>query len=200
MSFSAGADLAAFSTKGTLAGLFIEAGDYPNTQGTAELALDLGGIPGTRHHGHARKAGPREPWYPRGMEMRHGRQLSAVAPDELAEIAAKLCIGRIEPQWLGANLLVSGVPEFSWLPAGTRLHFAQASLFVEAQNAPCSIVGREVAARTGADVARRFSRAATGLRGLVLSVERAGTIRAGETIELRLPAQKLWKGHADTAA
>lgn len=192
-----GAGLGAFSVPGLLAGLFVEAPDYPRTRAVPEMELDLGGIPGSRHHGHVRGAGPREPWYRRGMPMRHGRQVSAVSIENLAAIGCNLGIECVHAEWLGANLLVEGVPDFSWLPIGTRLHFAEASLVVEAQNAPCVIVGREIAASTGADVSRRFARAARGLRGLVLSVERAGTLRSGEPFRLDVPAQRLWTPPTD---
>jgi hypothetical protein len=85
-------------------------------------ALDLGfdGIPGDFHAGVTRRSGGREPWYPRGTEMRNERQLSIVAADELAEIAAAMGIDRIEPEWIGANLVLGGVPRLSMLPSGTH--------------------------------------------------------------------------------
>lgn len=190
----AGTLLPAITAEGRLDALFAEAESYPATESVEALSLGLCGIAGTRHHGFTRKAGPREPWYRRGMEMRSGRQVSAVSAEDLAAIAAKLGLDGILPEWLGANLFVSGLADFSWLPAGTRLHFAEASLVVEAQNAPCAIVGREIARQTGMEVATKFAPAAKGLRGLVLSVERAGSIRAGETFKARLPVQRLWHG------
>jgi len=182
---------------GRCAALLVETEPQPETRRVDQIALDLGGIPGTRHHGFTRKAGPREPWYARGMEMRSGRQLTVVAVEELALIAAAMQLPRIAPEWIGANVVLEGVPRLSWLPSGTRLVFADATIVVEAQNAPCRISGRSIARHVDpggaiAGLSLEFPRQAAGLRGLVASVERAGIIRAGETIAVKLPRQSIW--------
>ncbi|HHZ09758.1 MAG TPA: molybdenum cofactor sulfurase, partial [Rhizobiales bacterium] len=63
-------------------------------------AIDLGfdGIAGDFHAGLTRRSGGREPWYPRGTEIRNERQLSIVAADELAQIAAGMGIAGIAPE------------------------------------------------------------------------------------------------------
>ncbi len=76
--------------KGRCETLFVETEPYPETRQVESLAVDLMGIPGTRHYGFSRKAGPREPWYPRGMEMRSGRQITVVSREELSAIAAAM--------------------------------------------------------------------------------------------------------------
>jgi hypothetical protein len=162
-----------------------------------ELALDLGGIPGSRHHGFIRKAGPREPWYARGMEMRSARQLTIVSEEELPMIAVAMNVAAIEPEWIGANMVLAGIPRLSWLPPGTRLFFAKATIVVEAQNAPCRISGTSIARHIDPDgkragLALEFPKKAQGLRGLVASVERAGTIRVGENISVKVPRQSIW--------
>ena len=109
------------------------------------LDLTYEGIAGDRHSGLYRKSGPREPWYPRGMAMRNERQLTLVAEDELAEIAAALSIPALRPEWIGANLAISGIPRLSFLPPRTRLFFAGgATLAVEGQNAPCRHAGAAI--------------------------------------------------------
>ena len=56
------------------------------------IDLDHHGIPGGRHYGALRRAGAREPWLPRGMPLRNDRQLSALCPDELAEVDRALSL------------------------------------------------------------------------------------------------------------
>src|SRR5262245_34303512 len=86
-----------------------------------ELRLDFQGIERDFHAGHTRRSGSREPWYPRGTEIRNERQLSIVAADELAIVAERMAIAEIRPEWIGANLVIEGVPRLSMLPAGTLL-------------------------------------------------------------------------------
>jgi hypothetical protein len=184
--------------KGTCEALFVESEPYPETRQVAEIGLDLQGIAGTRHYGFTRKAGPREPWYARGMEMRSGRQITVVSREELAAISAAMQVDGVAPEWIGANIVTSGIPHLTLLPPGTRLVFAEASIVVEAPNAPCRIAGKAIAQHLtpgapdgGLDLA--FPAKAKGLRGVVASVERAGTIRAGETITVKVPPQWLWQ-------
>ncbi|MBW7949577.1 MAG: MOSC domain-containing protein [Pseudorhodoplanes sp.] len=183
--------------RGRCVSLFAETQPYPETKAVAELTLDLGGISGTRHHGFTRKAGAREPWYPRGMDMRSGRQLTLVSEEELAQIAQAMNVAAIASEWIGANVLTRGIARLSRLPAGSRLVFADAVLFVEAQNAPCRVSGKSIARnlqsapQDGIDLA--FPKAAGGLRGVVATVEKAGTIRAGEDIVAKIPAQWIWR-------
>lgn len=169
------------------------------TRAAASVTLDLAGIVGDRHSGTSRKAGPREPWLPRGTVMRNDRQLSAVCPAELGVVARRLSADRIEPEWLGANLLVSGLPEFSRLAPGSRLAFGGqwggkgrfdggAVLRVEGYNFPCRKAGRALADALGRpELEFAFVREAAELRGLVLSVEVAGVIVPGDAVVLLPP-------------
>jgi hypothetical protein len=177
--------------------LLVPSDVFPESRRVDEIALDLGGVPGSRHHGFTRKAGPREPWYARGMEMRSARQLTIVSVEELPMIAKAMNAASIEPEWIGANVVLEGIPRLSWLPSGTRLFFAEATIVVEAQNAPCRISGKSVARHVDPDgktpgLALEFPKKAQGLRGLVASVERAGTVRVGEEISVKVPRQWIW--------
>lgn len=68
---------------GRVSGLFEAlAGDFVTTPASS-LELTFDGIVGDYHAGATRKSGGREPWYPRGTEMRNERQLSILASDEL---------------------------------------------------------------------------------------------------------------------
>ncbi len=160
------------------------------------LTVDLQGIPGDRHYGFTRKAGARERWYERGTDMRSGRQLTLVSVEDLAEVAATMNLPTLQPAWLGANILVTGIPHFTLLPWGTRLFFEGGAVLVnEGDNAPCRFAGAEIARacpdRAGLDML--FVKAARDRRGILASVERAGEICPGP-VRIKLPNQKPWPG------
>jgi MOSC domain-containing protein YiiM len=162
------------------------------------LQLDFEGIAGDFHVGHTRRSGGREPWYPRGTEMRNERQLSIVAPDELALIAQAMGLTEIKPEWIGANLLLDGIPRLSMLPAGTMLFFrGGVTLKIDGQNRPCRIAGRSIAELAG--MADResgellFPKVAKRLRGVVAWVEKPGRIETSEEVSVRIPEQWIYR-------
>jgi hypothetical protein len=160
------------------------------------LGVDLAGIPGDRHYGFARDAGAREPWYRRGTKIRSGRQLTIVAAEELEEIARRMGVARIAPGWIGANVVVRGVVNFSMLPWGSRIFAGDGAVLVnEGENMPCRYAGAEIARAypefSGLDTL--FVKTAKHLRGVVASVERAGDIMAGPA-RIRVAPQNNWTG------
>ena len=151
------------------------------------ITLDFAGIVGDFHAGLTRKTTSREPWYPRGTEIRNDRQVTIVSPEELAEVAALMDLPEIRPGWIGANLVLSGLADLTLTPVGTRLFFAGgATILIEGENAPCRVAGKSIGAhvtgRDGLDLL--FPKLARHKRGLVASVERLGTIRVGEGFSL----------------
>ncbi|MES0210461.1 molybdenum cofactor sulfurase [Mesorhizobium sp. M0028] len=181
-----------------VASLYLAPFDHFETRAVDELQLGFDGIEGDFHAGTTRRSGGREPWYPRGTEMRNERQLSIVAADELAIVAERMGIAEIKPEWIGANLLIEGLPHLSMLPSGALLFFkGGATVKIDAQNGPCRIAGRSVAENAGmADHeagALLFAKAAKRLRGLVAWVEKPGTITAGEEISVRVPEQWIYR-------
>lgn len=160
------------------------------TAAVDELAMTYEGIPGDRHFGLTRQAGSREPWYPRGTEMRNDRQVSLLATDELRAIAAGLGLAAVAPEWLGGNVVVDGLPQFSMLPPRTRLMFeGGVVIVVEGQNAPCKYAGQMIAeAHSGRpEIRLDFVKVAKRLRGLVGWIERPGVMRPGETVTAHVP-------------
>lgn len=179
-------------------GVFAAPFDHFETQPVDALDLGFDGIAGDFHAGITRKSGGREPWYPRGTEMRNERQLTIVSPDELAVVAQRMGLPLVKPEWIGANLLVSGVPRLSFLPAGTLLFFQNGvTLKVDAQNHPCRLAGGAVARNAempdGKVGALAFAREAHRLRGLTAWVEKPGRIAAGEEITVRIPEQWIYE-------
>ena len=47
------------------------------------------------------------------QSIRNDRQISIVSAEELALIAKELHVPEVKPEWLGANLLISGIPNLS---------------------------------------------------------------------------------------
>jgi hypothetical protein len=109
------------------------------------LTVDFTGIVGDKHAGRTRLSTSREPWYPRGTEVRNDRQLTIVSSVELAEVAEAMDLPAIQPGWIGANLVFADIPRLTFLPAGTKLFFAGgAGVNIEAENAPCRVSGRSI--------------------------------------------------------
>jgi hypothetical protein len=182
-----------------VAGVYIAPFDHFETRAVDALVLGFEGIEGDFHAGATRKSSSREPWYRRGTEMRNERQLSIVAPDELAIVAERMSIAELKPEWIGANLLIDGIPDLSMLPSGTLLFFkGGATVKVDAQHGPCRAAGRSIAENAGMPDHQAgsllFPKVAKRLRGLVAWVEKPGRIVRGEEISVRVPEQWIYRG------
>ena len=160
------------------------------SEALGEAALDWEGIRGDKHYGLTAKAGSSQKPYPKGTEVRNTRQISIVSVEEMEQVAASMQIPSIQPGWVGANLLFSGIPQLSKLPIGTRLHFSDGTgLVIEEENTPCTTAGAWIQ-REYPDIeglTQGFPKHALGKRGLMAWVERPGSIRVGETVSVRLP-------------
>ena len=155
-----------------------------------EARVTFEGFVGDRHAGLTRPSDGRTPHYPRGTEIRNSRQVSIVSAEELAEIARAMALESVRPEWLGANLLLAGIPRLTRLPPGVRLFFSGgAVLAVEGENLPCLAPGRVIQALHPhiSGLASRFVKAAWGRRGLVAWVEKPGLIRVGDDVRLLQP-------------
>lgn len=191
---------AAFTATARVAGLFVADGDHFVSRPVESFEVDLEGIlveglKGDRHRGHSRPADARVPWYPRGTRIRNARQISILSVEELAEVASRLGVPAVTPEEIGASLVFEGLPNLSHLPRGSRLMFpGLAALAVEDENAPCRHAGAEVAARNPGRPALDldFVKAAKHRRGLVAWVERPGTIRRGDVVDVRIPEQWIY--------
>ncbi|MFK7791316.1 MAG: MOSC domain-containing protein [Devosiaceae bacterium] len=163
------------------------------------LELTYEGIAGDRHAGLTRQSGGREPWYKRGTDMRNERQLSIVCRDELSDAARKMELDRIEPEWIGANMVLEGISDLSKLPPRTLLFFeGGATLKIDGQNAPCRFAGDSIAEnypdQDAKAVALAFPKKAVGKRGLVAWVEKPGSVAVGQAVTVQVPEQWIWQG------
>lgn len=189
-----GKRLPARKLEGRVRSVYIAEGQDFLTRETDRLNCDSGGIIGDYHHGHTRKAGGREPWYERGTPIRNDRQLSLVSRVELEKIATAMGIERVAPEWIGANIVVEDIADFTLLPAGTLLFFEGGlTLKLDGVNAPCKYAGTSIAQHIKADnealVALSFVKAAKYLRGQTGWVERAGQVKTGDKISVRISEQ-----------
>ncbi|MDG4856080.1 MULTISPECIES: MOSC domain-containing protein [unclassified Mesorhizobium] len=180
------------------AALYAAPSDHFESRPVDELRLGFDGIEGDFHAGATRRSGGREPWYPRGTEMRNERQLSLVAADELAIVAHRMGLEEIKAEWIGANLMIEGLPHLSMLPAGSLLFFkGGVTIKIDGQNKPCRVAGQSIAQHVNAAdrdaTALLFPKTAKRLRGLVAWVEKPGIIRTGEEISVRVPEQWIYR-------
>lgn len=153
-----------------------------------EVEVTWEGFVGDKHSGLTMRANSYQKRYPKGAEIRNVRQISIVSDEELAQIAASLGVPEVQAGWVGANLLVSGIPDLTQLPSGSRLYFeGGVGLVVEGENLPCATAGGSVQEqypeREG--IGRLFPKQAIGKRGLVSWVEKPGAIRVGESVQVR---------------
>lgn len=173
--------------------------DAPEIETVAltELALTFAGAKDEVHAGLTRPSCSRVvSQYPKGTEIRNVRQLSVVSAEELAAIAAKLGLEALDPAWMGASVVISGLPDFSHLPPSSRLQFeGGCTITVDMQNQPCQFPAKTIErARPGHG--KGFKPAAEGLRGVTAWVEREGLLKIGAKVRLHVPSQRHWTGMA----
>ena len=148
------------------------------------------GFKGEAHGGLTRPACSRvKLQYDQGTEIRNTRQISILSSEELVQVAKNMEIERVEPEWVGANLLLSGIPDLSLLPPSTRLIFdGGVSIVIDMENGPCKYPG-EVIDEYFPGYGKRFPKAARHLRGATAWVEKEGNICSGEMVSVHFPVQ-----------
>ncbi len=168
-----------------------DAGLATRKVGTANVSYD--GLEGDWHSTAVRAACVRtKRQYTEGIEIRNTRQISIISVEDMAEVAQKMGIPHIKPEWLGANILVSDIPDFTLVPPGSRLIFSGgASLVVDLENEPCKYPG-DLIDEHHPGFGRLFAPAARNLRGITAWVEKQGVIGEGNTIALHIPPQRIY--------
>ena len=152
------------------------------------------GLIGDRHFGIMMLSNSRTPEFQRGTIIRNRRQVSLVSQEELDAIAKELGLDEIKPEWLAANLLISGIPYFSLLPVGARLFFEGGLvLFNDGENLPCKIPAKTVQNQFEhiEGIQQNFVKAAMHRRGLVAWVEHPSQLVTPSTCEVEIPP--VWK-------
>ncbi|MFW8596189.1 MOSC domain-containing protein [Cribrihabitans neustonicus] len=169
------------------------AGEGLRSRPADQLEIGFDGLAGARHQGGTAPSCSRvKNLHPRGTEIRNSRQLSLLSAEELAQIAARMELGALDPALVGANIVLGGIPDFSRVPPGARLQAPDgATLTVNLENRPCVLPAREIEAEHPGFGAR-FKPAAEHRRGITAWVERPGCLRLGQSLGLFVPDQPAW--------
>lgn len=147
------------------------------------------GFMGDKHFGLTMKSNSSQKAYPKGTEVRNLRQISIVSIEELEDVAKAMNLPTLDPAWVGANMLVSGVLGLTQLPSGSRLYFDNGvGIVIEGENLPCTTAGGSLQQQfpDRLDITTAFPKKAIGKRGLVGWVERPGKLTKGEGFLVRL--------------
>ncbi len=157
------------------------------------LELRFSGIEGDMHAGLTRKSDIRTiKQYARDTDIRNVRQLTLVSEEELAEIADLMGIPEMKAEWLGANVVTSGIPDLTLLPPSTRLQFPSgATIVVDMENFPCRQVA-DVVAQHHPEPKKGFVTSGMHKRGVTAWVEREGIINDENDIIVWVPPQRLY--------
>jgi MOSC domain-containing protein YiiM len=151
------------------------------------------GMEGDCHGGLTRKSDSRMlKQYRRGTEVRNSRQVSLLSTEELADIAERMAIPAVKPEWVGANIVTRGIPDLTLLPPSTRLQFPSgAMLVVDAENHPCRYPAAIIEAHHP-EARKGFVSAAMHKRGLVGWIEAEGQISVGDRVTIWIPPRRLY--------
>lgn len=157
------------------------------------LTLRFDGIAGDCHSGLTRPADVRTiKQYPRDTPIRNVRQLTLLSVEELSQIAAIMEIPAVKPEWVGANMVTSGIPDLTLLPPSSRLQFPSgATIVVDMENEPCRYPA-DIIASHNPEQKVGFVKAAKHKRGVTAWVEREGDVSLGDAITIWIPPQRLY--------
>jgi len=177
------------SLGGTLDKLLVYSGN--EGEPSAEIKsvdVSYSGFAGEAHSGLTRQSCSRvKRQYPKGTEIRNTRQITILSQEELTEIAAKLEIPALDPAWLWANCVMSGLPDLSSVPPSSRMIFESGvSLVIDMENAPCRHPG-DMISQHYPEAGKHFAKRAAGLRGVTAWVEREGKLEVGDAFVLHCP-------------
>jgi hypothetical protein len=83
-------------------------------QKVAAARFLFSGMEGDCHGGITRKSDSRMvKQYKRNTQVRNSRQLSILSAEELAEVAVRMNIPEVMPEWVGANMVMTGIPDLT---------------------------------------------------------------------------------------
>ncbi|WP_224825254.1 MOSC domain-containing protein [Cognatishimia sp. MH4019] len=158
-----------------------------------EVFASFSGVAGEDHGGETRASCSRViSQHPRGTTIRNVRQFAIVSAEEMAEVTAKMGVDHFDPTWVGASMVIEGLPDFTHLPPSSRLQSeAGTTLVVDMENRPCHLPAK-VIDEDAPGHGKAFKAAAKGKRGITAWVEREGPLKLGDTLVLHIPDQPVW--------
>jgi hypothetical protein len=160
-----------------------------------EMPLSFAGFEGEVHAGLTRPSCSRVlKQHPRDTEIRNVRQLCVISAEEMAEVALAMGLSAMDYAWVGASLVLEGIPDLTHLPPSSRLQGPDGvTLVVDMENLPCQEPAVTIA-KAHAGQGTGFKASAAGKRGVTAWVEREGVLRLGDEMRLHVPAQRAWRG------
>ena len=188
---------------GTVEGLYLVDNSEVSiaSQPVEQVTASFEGFSGDCHTSLVRQACVRtKAQYPEGAPVRNVRQVTIVSQEDLAAIAADMGLPEIKPEWLGATMCVSGIPDFTLVPPSSRLIFPDGTgIVVDMENEPCAWPGKQIEQRHPG-YGRLFVRNAANRRGVTGWVEREGAIAVGDKVALHVPPQRVYQPLATIGA
>lgn len=182
--------------RGTVSALCVHGSGSKDITSVAKESVNvtLEGFAGDTHTGLTRSSCVRvKRQYEVGTTIRNTRQISIVSEEELAIIAGRLNIAHVKPEWLGANICLSGVPDFSCVPPSARLLFSGGvSVVIDAENEPCQYPA-DIIEQHFPGSGKLFVKNAMGIRGVTAWVEREGVLNKDESVAIHVPRIRQWK-------
>lgn len=163
------------------------------SEALTEMPLTYAGFAGEVHAGVNRPSCSRVlKQHPRNTEIRNVRQLCVVSAEEMAEVAATMGLAQMDYAWVGASLVIEGIPDFSHVPPSSRLQGPDGvTLVVDMENRPCQEPAVTIE-KALPGKGKGFKPAAEGKRGVTAWVEREGVLRLGDVLVLHIPDQRIW--------
>jgi MOSC domain-containing protein YiiM len=159
-----------------------------------EMPLTFAGFAGEVHAGETRPSCSRvTKQHPKDTTIRNVRQLCVVSAEEMAEVAADMGLPAMDYAWVGASLVLEGIPDLTHLPPSSRLQGPDGvTLVVDMENLPCQEPAVTIEKALPGQ-GKGFKTAAKDKRGITAWVEREGTLRLGDEVRLHIPAQRGWQ-------
>ena len=151
------------------------------------------GVEGEVHAGLTRPSCVRTvTQFPEGTEIRNVRQFSILSAEEMAATAEAMGLDALNPEWVGASMVIEGIDDFTHVPPSSRLmNAAGTSLVIDMHNRPCHYPGMEVE-KDKPGYGKAYRNSAKGRRGVTAWVEREGPLNVGDELTLHVPDQRIW--------
>lgn len=164
----------------------------------SQMVIGFDGPEGEAHSGRLRDSCSRvTAQHPKGTPIANTRQITILSEEELAETAFAMHLPRIAPEWVGASIVLRGLPDLTHLPPSSRLQGPDGvTLVVDMENRACVLPGRVIEGHHPGS-GPRYKPAATGRRGVVAWVERPGVLELGQALTLHIPDQRAWSHMSD---
>lgn len=107
--------------------------------------------------------------------------------------AEQIGLPEFKPQWMGATMMVRGLPDFTHVPPSSRLqNAAGTTLVIDMENRPCKYPGEEQVEPLHPGKGKLLLKALLDRRGVTAWVEREGPLAVGDTLTLHVPGQRAW--------